>query len=311
MLVRLRQLLECHRQRGERFHVRIGGVDVTITEEPHPRDSSKTVRLATAVTSAEAPVHVVEFLTSDTPNKREYPSPVLDFGDEQLQPLGAAIREAVQLLRWRTGADMPHSPFSSLGVEWSPDGNAWFVVGGRAEVLAHLSPGLILTDEASAMVQELYASQAQEPLAHQLLREAKDVFPTNPRSGLVIGIAALETGFKGLVADLIPGAAWLMEHSPSPPLDKMFAHYLPSLPVRNALPNGAPRLPDDVRKAFRTAVEARNKVAHVGTGELHWLALDVLLAQVEDTLYLFDYFRGHGWALEHLSDHFRAALSIP
>jgi hypothetical protein len=70
-----------------------------------------------------------------------------------------------------------------------------------------------------AAVADLVTSSQREPVAHELWREAWNLRHTNPRSSLVIGVAAAEVGLKQLIAASVPDAASLVENIPSPPLD--------------------------------------------------------------------------------------------
>jgi hypothetical protein len=45
-------------------------------------------------------------------------------------------------------------------------------------------------------LQDLITNRVNEPLGQELFCEAWEIRKTNPRSSLVIGIAAVETGFK-------------------------------------------------------------------------------------------------------------------
>jgi hypothetical protein len=163
-----------------------------------------------------------------------------------------------------------------------------------------------------AEITELSRQGDEEPLAHQLLREAWDLMYSNPRSSIVIGVSAAEVGLKRLIVDIAPVTRWLMEELPSPPLVQMMTHYLPELEIRAPVPRQK-RCPKGLRKSLQAAVEARNRVVH--RGERPGLSLYATLRSVKEFLYLLDYYRGHEWAAAYLSEEtlreLRRSMSDP
>jgi hypothetical protein len=186
-----------------------------------------------------------------------------------------------------------------IGVVFPPDSR--FVPGDR--VPARFS------DEADNDFRYLLQHEHEEPLGHSLLREAWEQREENPRSALVVGVAAAEVGFKHSVAELAPHAAWLMEEIPSPPLQKMMSTYLPLL-LEGRDEILVKRLPKSIIKLVDEANQKRNIVVHKSpTGqrryrELHaWFdqsSLDSVLLAVCDLLWLLDYYRGYPWALDYV-----------
>jgi hypothetical protein len=65
------------------------------------------------------------------------------------------------------------------------------------------------------------ASYGCPPLGQELLREAWRNLFVHPRSALVIGMAAAETGLKALIVDLVPENSWLIQEVQSPPIVKL------------------------------------------------------------------------------------------
>jgi len=131
----------------------------------------------------------------------------------------------------------------------------------------------------------LVSSGSSEPLSHELLREAFDQAPTNPRSALLVGIAAAEVGFKGLVLELAPQTEWLVETVPSPPLVMMLREYMPRLPVKLKIDEKVPKIPDNVLGTLQNGVQARNKTTHATRSKpLDSETLKELLLTVRDLL---------------------------
>jgi hypothetical protein len=96
--------------------------------------------------------------------------------------------------------------------------------------------------ECQSNVENLLKFQSKQPLYHDLFREAWQNQRVNPRSAIVMGIAAAETGFKTSLMDLNPSVSWIVENLQSPPLDRMLRDYMAQLPARNRI-NGEVRRP--------------------------------------------------------------------
>jgi len=150
-------------------------------------------------------------------------------------------------------------------------------------------------------VADLWQEAAEEPLAHELFCEAADQEQKNPRSCLVLTVAAAEIGFKQLVGSLVPDAKWLADNVPSPPLVTMLSNYLPTLPLKVRINGSRPKVPAKLISTIKTAVQLRNQVAHGNSPKIPSKKLHEILMAIHDCLYLFDYYNGHSWAWNRIS----------
>lgn len=227
--------------------------------------------------------------------------------------LWSRLEAVVAVLRWRCGvSNGPQSPFSDSTYEFSVDGTNWRPIPSYlASIRLQFSRGRhhVADDEIQSGVADLLAREKGEPLGYQLLREALELRPTHPRSALVIGMAAIEVGFKHLVADLVPDAAWLAIEVPSPPLDKMLKEYLPKLPVRGKFEGRYALIPQRLINVLSDGIKARNKLAHSGKFLPNADDLETLLDTINDLLLLFDCYSGERWALDHIDGESQQALA--
>lgn len=157
------------------------------------------------------------------PPPGQFPGQVLPEGLQQSirqirEELHAALERTVALVRWRIGDEGPYQALVWLGDESSIDGHEWHpmpmnitgIGGGR------LIPPI--SDQARVDVQSYLDDGVDAPLAHELWREAWHLRGTNPRSALLIGMAALEVGVKHYISAVLPDAQWLLEELPAPPV---------------------------------------------------------------------------------------------
>jgi hypothetical protein len=222
------------------------------------------------------------------------------------------LEDVVSALRWRCGvSDGPLRPFSDSTCEFSFDGTDWRSIPRYlASVRLKFSRARhnLTDDEIQVGVADLLARGKDEPLGYQLLREALELRKSHPRSALVIGMAAIEVGFKHFVADLVPDAAWLAIEVPSPPLDKMLREYLPRLPVRGKFEGRYALIPQKLINVLAEGTKARNKLAHSGSFLPDADDLEKLLETINDLLLLFDFYSGEHWALDHVDAESQQAL---
>jgi hypothetical protein len=238
----------------------------------------------------------------------EYGTPPLDVLPQHLEELftevhaqhSRAARRTLHLLRWRHGLDVPTQPFAQIAADWSLDQKTWRMMPahgkGRVQI-SSVSLGLRAAERMSE-VQRLLDDRLEMPIGHELLLEAEEHAFASVRSSLVLSLAALEVGFKGLVSKLVPDAAWLVAEVPSPPLDKMLRDYLPLLPKVLELNVGAANtLTTTALAEVRKAMGLRNDLVHTGIAKIDGRWLDSWLQLCGDLLYLFDFYQGHRWAL--------------
>lgn len=179
-----------------------------------------------------------------------------------------------------------------------PDGPWCVIPHGDATATISASRGFPFDTRSIASVTELLAND-DEPVAHSVWQEAWHVRTSSPRSALVVGMSALEVGFKEMVADLVPDAAWLAMNAPTPPLLQMITEFMRELPTRKDFD---PALaPAETLGLIRKAISERNRVAHQGK-EVDLHKLEDILQAVRRLLWAFDYCRGHEWALDRMRE---------
>jgi len=244
------------------------------------------------------------------PNLSRLPQSFRSFVGQVGRELHDAATRTVHVVRWRRHIAGAHSPFMSGGSSWSFDGQTWHSLPSEIRLVGEEMYIPIRLDEAErGEVERLVSDGRSEPLGHALLREAWHQRVRNPRSAIVIGIASAEVGLKECVADLVPGAEWLVKNVPSPPLVSMLQDYVPLLPVRLNIQGRVEPPPGPLLATLRKGVKLRNDVAHAGS-EPSYDTVEEILRAVRDVLWLLDYYRGFEWALDNLTGETMTALGL-
>lgn len=233
-----------------------------------------------------------------------YPPALQGLCDDVYRELNDGLVRFLKLLRWQQEIDAPHSIFDFRpSLYWRVEaGKFWHVGLERQSGTTTRSPvGITWSDEDQREFAALWAQDVEEPLAHELLREAKAAHDKSPRSALLLAATALETGVKTHLSKLVPDAGWLLSEMPSPPVHKMLRRYVPEL--HNKRGSGLANWPK-LKPLFKDAenlAEYRNDLTHTGTMPTDVLeALPNLINSVSDLLYVLDVLDGHEWAKDAL-----------
>jgi hypothetical protein len=231
------------------------------------------------------------------PAYEHFPQQFRSFVEGVRRELDNQARRTVSVLSWRMNHLGPHNPISTRGMEWSFDGTFWYAMPSNLHVRMKILPTLRPTASLSADVTALVNSGERGPIYHDLFREAWQQYESNPRSALVVGIAAAELAMKRCIATLVPGAEWLAINVPTPPLVRMLREYLPKLPARCSIGGQVKSPPDSVLKTILKGVTIRNELSHAGTEPPSIDTVEDILRSVRDVLWLLDYYCGYEWAL--------------
>ncbi len=224
-----------------------------------------------------------------------------------------SIERTLRLTRWRTNARGGPNPIRvamQSYFAWSTEGSTWNMVADCVSAKFEIEQiDRPWTGEDAAFLQTEILKGTNEPLGHELWREASANRKSNPRSSLILAVAAAEIGFKQFVSKRIPDAAWLMG-LPSPPLVEMLNKF-PWGQVKLRINDKVPAVPESIVGELKKAVNLRNKIVHSGVANLTFETLDSILTTVHDFLYFRDMLHetGHEWPAKFISpeviDHFK------
>jgi len=215
------------------------------------------------------------------------------------------IDRVIGALCWRTGQAVPTYDYQLGRMEWSLDGQEWR--HSPVDFIAWMGRPPFVSGLARPDINKIVVSEYAPPFARELLREAWSEENKNPRSALVIGIAALETGIKDLIIALIPETEWLIRNLPSPPVHRILGDYLPLLRAKHQrVLCPSPEMVKEVQKW----IGIRNELSHGKAADINVDELTKFLLLVSDLLYAVDYARGFDWALELIQPETRKSLGV-
>jgi hypothetical protein len=242
------------------------------------------------------------------PNLSGFPENFQSFIKNVTDELSNFANRTVSVLRWRVNELGPHNPISTRGLSWSIDGKFWHPAPVNWHVKVSVKGSIQLVDGLVAFVQKIVASDGNEPIYHDLYREAWEQCSMNPRSSLIMGMAALEISVKQCISVLVPDAEWLASNLPTPPIIQILTDYIPQLPVKNKIKGKVLPPPAEILDEIKKGVSIRNKLAHTGEINPNPETVEKILISVHDILFMMDFYSGFDWAFEFISPKTREKL---
>lgn len=242
---------------------------------------------------------------------KKVPDGIMVLLDEVRNELDGCIRSTLHNIRWNRGLTSPHNPIRfGSALRWSRDGTTWKVAPGeiRFDLSAECAQPLWMKDDEIDRIKQYVEQGLNEPLGHHLLLEAWSQMSDNPRSALVMAIAAAETGWKEFVAHNLPQTQWLLENLPSPPLEKMLRELMPTIKTKAHFIGKKTGFPPTLLNVLKKGVHYRNRTVHGSSTSLSRAELDEVLKAVRDLLYMLDAYNGMLWAGAHIRRETISAL---
>jgi hypothetical protein len=240
-----------------------------------------------------------------------YPNPFVSFVEKVVDKLSSAGCTLVGILRWRYAQEGPPSPISSLGLFCSnDDGVSWHPIPGRYSTESVTpSHSIFFGQEVDINeILDLISSDLHEPVYHELLREAKVLQHSSPRSSVIIAVSALEVAVKFVVVKKIPETEWLFDKQ-SPPVVDILVKYIPTLfPGEQKFYEADKE--DRLIKTINDAVTIRNQIVHKGIPPPSREKVTEIIDAVQELLWICDYYCGYGWAKLHINAMRKEKLSI-
>lgn len=231
----------------------------------------------------------------------DFPPNFIDFVRNADRELFDWANRTISVFRWRVNDLGPHNPIGPEGLFWSFTGAFWHRAPLDWRVHIFTSKAVELFDQYVIDVKRIVEAGGAGPIHHDLFREAWDQFGQNPRSALIVGIAAAEVAVKKCISILIPDTEWIVSNLPSPPIVQILTEYLTQLPVRFKINDKVKTLPPEIISTIKKGVTLRNDLSHTGKGNITSDNVEEILQAIQDVLWLMDFYSGSEWAFEYIS----------
>lgn len=218
--------------------------------------------------------------------------------DSARDQLRLQARILVDTIRWRQDLSGPHEPIGRSELFWRTSEDEWVKVPGSYGAWSSVHNVLGHSKKWKTPVQRILNEGGSAPVAFGLLREAVEVHASNPRSALVIGVAAAEIGVKQCIANLVPDAEWLAFNYQGITIDKILSKYIPIIAANQNedVLNELKRL----RKAFIKANDDRNALVHRAGVDITSEKVRSYLGSIKRLIRLLDAISIYPWALRYV-----------
>lgn len=242
---------------------------------------------------------------------KHYPKELKEICTALFDELTTETQRFIKLLTWFFNTSHVHSPVRHQSLYWNTRGRNFHVVKLPSDSSGYWQNDVVWNEPKGTDFVSLWKSASEEPLAHELFREAGSLLRSTPRSALLMLASALEAGVKSYISERAPVTQWLLTESQSPPIPKMLRELVPNL-----RPAGAVSLLhwSNLRPMFKRIIqltEERNRLTHRGTMEVKSNQLDEFKEDVSDVLYILDYLNGVQWAINNIRRETCQALKWP
>lgn len=255
-----------------------------------------------------------EMLTEDLAIYRaitdKIPSETRALIDSMLDHLSSYAQRTLDLFLWMRGATIYKPVRYFYGYSFSFDNETWKSLPEQVSFGPPLVSTLMsntVSDTFSESVIQMVKQGVALPLSHSLYGEAWEQAFTNPRSSLVIAIAALETAVKHCLAQLHPMRVRSFKKN-NVPLKKLIREELLKCKTKENIRGTVLPPPPTVIKSLEKGIQLRNKIVHGQGLPIPQETLHDILYAIRDVIYLIDHYCGFKWSADFIRLETKQAL---
>ena len=302
MFFRLKYLVDIGRldiAEGETLDFAFGGEHSVVVRMLHAIDgqnSGERTIVCEGVSEHKVEESIENVFQRSTPGGA-LDSTVQGFFDQVLSELYDYMQKTMAILRWRCSLfNGGMNVFrQGIGGAYSFDGKEWREVLAQPTSLRIVFGHPYSKDTTSERLREqiigLVKQGASESLERQLFREAWLLRGSYPKASLVIGVAAAEIGFRTAVGQSGGSRgiqSLLKTHWPHPS----------PIPIVQGVQIKASQA---ILNVLTKGIHKRNAIVHNGADAPDQNELREILWNIGQLLWIWDFYSGHLWALEHIS----------
>ena len=242
---------------------------------------------------------------------KHYPNDLKAICERASEELTLESQRFIKLLMWFFNIDHVHNPIRHIALYCNTRGRNYHVVSHPGQSGGHWQNDVVWSETNADGFGPLWGGKSEEPLGHELFREAGSLVHSAPRSALLMLVSALESAIKSYISDRLPGSQWLLAEVPSPPVPKMLRQFVPTLQPARAINLSQWSGLKPILKSVTDLTEQRNRLTHRGIMEVSTNELVSFKEDVSDVLYILDYLRGEDWAINNVRKKTCRALNWP
>jgi hypothetical protein len=242
---------------------------------------------------------------------KHYPDDLKPILEKVFAELTIETQRFIKLLMWFFNISHVHEPVRHLSLYCNTRGRPYYLVNLPHSSEGHWQNDVVWNEPNGSGFTSLFKSASEEPLSHELFREAGSLLHSAPRSALLMLASALEVAVKSYITERAPVTQWLLTELQSPPVSKILRQFVPTLK-----PAGAVSVSNwsELKLMFNRLdklITARNHLTHRGALEVTVKALTEFRDDVSDMLFIFDYLNGEPWARNNVRKQTCQALKWP
>lgn len=213
------------------------------------------------------------------------------------------VQSRTKYLRWRLDLDFDLESKTRLGVlEWRAGDDDWFPCPVLTQWNVTVGPTVSLHGQrGNDCMDALRSLPTEEPVAHELLWEAKRVAEVSPRSALILAISSVELRISESQVFQEPSRKWFRQQRSSARSEDILRDLLPLVIDPPYIGSGDVPIPQEIITHFKLVSGLRNQLAHPKNAvTLSNEQVRMYLHVCEDLLYFLDYYDGYEWAEDTL-----------
>lgn len=232
------------------------------------------------------------------PHLDSFPEYFKEFYSQLKMTMDNSIKAFISNVMWVCNHNGNHSPSSRRDFEFSRDKKVWVDMPIDLRVSGSIGDYPIMFNQKG---HDIISSRMEAPpIHHSLFLEAWGQRKINKRSSLIMGLAALESSVKYMFVKNVPDAVWMVENSPSPPVQKMITEMIKTLPIKNKIDGRVRGLSKEILEELKNWISVRNTLIHKGTVFPKTFDIGRILFTIKSIIYLMDYYGGEDWTIVYV-----------
>jgi hypothetical protein len=224
---------------------------------------------------------------------KHYPDDLKAICKAAYEELTAETLRFIKQVMWFFNLSHLHNPLRHLFLYCNTQGADYHLIEYPRSVVGNRwQNDIIWSGENINSFVSLWKSASEEPLGHELLREAGSTLHSAPRSALLMLASALEVAVKSYISDRAPATQWLLTELQSPPVTIMLRKFVPTLKPVTAVSLADWSELKPMLNRIDKLVTARNRLTHRGAWSVTTDQLVEFKDDVSDVLFILDYHAG-------------------